>query len=245
MNRKLALWVMAAVLAAAPLYASAQEGPEPGEEDEIEMLGEGPGGPEFGPGMGGHGPMGPAEMGPGQGPRGPMGREMEPGQRMVIKKKMQRRAGMEEFVPEDKVMSVIRKHDAAFAKKVEEMRENAPAKYKLVMQLSGKLLAAARAQQDESVEKDAVRALALELESKELSLKYGKAPEGEKKAIKEKLKGVLSELFDLKTRAHEIRIKNMQRDIERLSNNLDKRKANKAKIVEQRLDQLTGEGYGW
>jgi len=56
---------------------------------------------------------------------------------------------------------------------------------------------------------------------------------------------VLAELFDLKTKAQELRVKNMQDDISRLKQNVDKRKVNKAKIVDQRLEQLTGEGYGW
>lgn len=243
MNKKLMYWTMALALVCAPAFAAAQEGPGP-DEDEIEMMDDGPG--EMGPGMGeGRGPMGPG-MG---GERGPMmqGRNQMGQEKMMgARKKMQQRGGKGEgFIPEEKVLAVIKKHDPAFAKKVVEMREATPAKYKVVMQLSGKLLGAVKAQQDESLEKDAVRALALEFESKELSLKHNKASDTDKKAIKAQLKTVLAELFDLKTKAQELRAKNMQDDINRLKQNLDKRKTNKAKIVDQRLEQLTGEGYGW
>jgi hypothetical protein len=37
----------------------------------------------------------------------------------------------------------------------------------------------------------------------------------------------------------------MDAEIARLKKNLETRKANKAKIVDQRLDEMTGEGFGW
>jgi uncharacterized protein (DUF2164 family) len=234
---------MALALVCAPAFAAAQPGPGAEEEDEIEMMeGEGPEGMH--PGMGGgRGPMG----GPGMGQeRGPMMQErgQKGQQRMVIKKRMQQRGG-EGFFPEEKVLAVIKKHDPAFAKKVAEMREATPAKYKVIMQLSGKVLGAVKQQQDENLEKDAVRTLALEFESKELSLKYNKASEADRKGIKAKLKDMLSELFDLKSKAQELRVKRTEDEIGRLKKKLEKRKADKSKIVDQRLDQMTGEGYGW
>jgi len=234
MNKKLTLWTMALALLWAPAFAAAQEGPGPEEEDEVEMMEDGPG---MRPGMGG-----PGQMGPGMQQRG-QGMDQE---RMVVKKKMMMRQGKEGgFFPEEKVLGVIKKHDPAFAKKVADLKETAPAKYKMVLQMSGKLFAMARMQQDETIEKDAVRALALEFESKELSLKYNKASDTEKKGIRERLKVVLAELFDLKSKGQEMRVKHMEEEIGRLKKNLEKRKANKTKIVEQRLEQLTGEGYGW
>jgi hypothetical protein len=103
----------------------------------------------------------------------------------------------------------------------------------------------AKMDQDENMDKDAVRTLALEFDSKELSLKYDKAADADKKAIKESLRADLSELFDLKTRGQELRVKHMEKEMARLKKNLEGRKANKAKIVDQRLDQMTGEGAGW
>jgi hypothetical protein len=232
MNKKIVMWAAVMALVSGPaLNSMAQEGP--GEEEEIEMMDDGPGQSQPG-------------MRPGM--KGEMGR---PG-KMMLKKKMMLREGKGEggkggpgFMEQDEVLEVIAKHDPAFAKKVEELREAAPGKYKMLLQMSGKLFGMARMQQDESIEKDAVRALALEYDTKELSLKYDKASDAEKKTIKESLRGKLAELFDLKTKGQELRVKFMEKDMAKLKKNLESRKVNKSKIVEQRLEQMTGEGYGW
>ncbi|MDA8132401.1 MAG: hypothetical protein M0011_12940 [Elusimicrobia bacterium] len=234
MKRKWILWMMALALAAAPALVSAQNGPGPDDEDEAGMdMPQQPGGPGMGPGQG----MG---MGPGQG-MGPGGMD-----RQMMKGRMMRGGmGGPGFISEEEVLKTINKHDPAFGKKMEQLREAAPGKYKMVIQMSGKLFAAARMEKDESLEKDAVRALSLEFESKELSMSYGKASDSEKKEIKAKLSKALSELFDLKSKGQELRVKRMEEDLGNLKKRLEKRKANKDKIVQQRLDQLTGEGYGW
>lgn len=247
MNKKLMFWIMALALVSAPVFAAAQEGPGP-DEDEIEMMDDGPGGPEMGP----RGPMG----GPGGQMQGKQGMQAKKKRMMWVEKgeegegqvemqvKMRKMQGGG-FMGEDRVLGIIKKHDPAFANKVAELREVAPAKYKMVIQMSGKLFGVAKMEQDETIEKDAVRALALEFESKELSMKYNKASDSEKKGIKDRLKTVLGELFDLKTKGQELRVKHMESEIGKLKKNLESRKANKGKIVDQRLEQLTGEGYGW
>lgn len=252
MNRKLIYWLVALALVSAPVLSSAQEGPGP-DEDEVEMNegGPGPGGPGMGPGPGPRGQMGPGrEGGPGMkgGKRG-WDEESEDGpargEKMIIRKKMIMRGDGEGFFPEEKVLATIRKHDAEFAKKLEQMKEAAPGKYRMILQMSGKMLMGAKMEGDEALEKDAVRGLALEFESKELSMKYAKADEAGKKEIKARLGKVLAELFDLKTKGQELRVKKMEGELGGLRKKIENRKANKAKIVEQRLEQLTGEGYGW
>ncbi|OIO00249.1 MAG: hypothetical protein COX65_04320 [Elusimicrobia bacterium CG_4_10_14_0_2_um_filter_56_8] len=221
MNKKIVMWAAVVALVSGPAFnLAAQEGP--GDDDDIEMM-------EAGPGQ--------------QGMRGGMGQ----GPMMVKTKIMRGGKGMggPAFLSPDETMSMIKKHDPAFAKKLDELREAAPAKYKMVLHMSGKMFGMARMQQDESIEKDAVRAIALEFECKELSLKYDKASDPEKKKIKESLRVSLAELFDLKSKAQGLRVKRMESDMARLKKKLESRKANKSKIVEQRLEQLTGEGYGW
>jgi hypothetical protein len=241
MNKKMMFWIMTLALAAAPVFAAAQEGPGFDEDDDMEMSQPG------GPGMGQGGPgMQQDRPGMQQGMRpGMQQRGMD--QRQPMNKKAMRggKGGNQGFVPEKTVLAIIKKNDPAFFKKVEELRETAPAKYKMVIQMSAKLLNSAKMEQDESVERDAVKGLALEYESRELSLKYNKASDSEKKEIKSRLKTVLSDLFDVKTRGQELRTKHMAQEIDRLNKRLEKRKANKSKIVDQRVDQLTGEGYGW
>ena len=248
MKKNIVFWLMVAALGIAPaLPSAAQEGPGPDDEVELGDEGpEGPGEPGFGPGAGPRGPMGQGRGQGGPGMRQGRGGGMDEERMIVRKRKMMKKefggpAGLEQ----EEVLAVIKKHDPAFAKKVEELGENAPAKYKMLMQMSGKMFAVARMENDEALEKDAVRGLALEFESKELSLKHDKAADSDKKAIKERLKTVLSELFDLKTKGQELRVRHMEREISKLKKNIENRKANKAKIVEQRLEQMTGEGYGW
>jgi hypothetical protein len=246
MNKKLMFWIMALALVSAPVFGAAQEGPGPDDEDEIEMNEGGPGGPG-GPG----GQMGPGKQGrPGMKAKQKRMMWMEQGEEgegqveMQVKmRKMQ--GGQKEFLGEKRVLEIIKKHDAPFAKKVEEFREIAPAKYKMLVQMAGKMFIGAKLQGDEGLEKDAVRGLALEFESKELSMKFNKASDSDKKAINDRLKVVLSELFDLRSKGQELRVKHMEGEIGNLKKKLESRKANKSKIVEQRLEQLTGEGYGW
>lgn len=240
MNKQIVMWAAVIALVSGPaLTLRAQEGP--GDEEEIEITEGGPGGPEMRPGMRGEmGGPGRSEMRPGM--RGGMGQE-----KMQIKIK-KFREGKGEGGPglmEDEIMAVITKHDPAFAKKLGNLREMAPGKYKMVLQMSGKMIGMAKMEQDESLEKDAVRGMSLEFESKELSLKYDKASDADKKTIKDSLRGILAELFDLKTKGQELRVKRMEKEMGKLRKNLESRKANKDKIVGQRLEQLTGEGYGW
>jgi len=244
MNKKLILWLGVLALGAAPaVTVLAQEGPGSG-GDEAGMSEEGP---EGGPGMGmgrGQGGLGMGQ--PGMGQAG-MGMKGGMGQGMNRKQMMRGGPGMggPGFLSEAETLAVIKKHDAVFAKKVEDLKSMAPAKYNMVLQMSGKMFAMAKMEQDESIENDAVRALALEFESRELSIKYSRASDADKNAIKESLRAKLGELFDLKTRGQELRVKHMEREIAKLKKNLEARKAGKVKIVDQRLEQLTGEGVGW
>ena len=236
MNRKLVLWAGVLALAAAPaLNLAAQE--VPGDKGEIEMTEGGPGQTDMlqGMGQGMKGGMDRGMFNSKRMMRGGRGMDGEPGGGM----------GGPGFLSEDETLAVIKKNDPAFAKKVEGLKTIAPAKYRMVLQMSGKLFAVARMEQDAGVEKDAVRALSLEFETKELAMKYDKASDSDKKSIKDTLRTKLSELFDLKSEGQELRVKHMEKEMDRLKKNLESRKANKAKIVDQRIEQLTGEGYGW
>ena len=219
MKKRIIFWLgLMALLSAPALNCAAQEGPAP-DGDEMGMDAPAPGHPGMAAGQ--RSPMGMRE---GMNKRGMAG----PG-----------------FLNEEETLAVIKKNDAAFGKKVEDLKTIAPAKYKMLLHMSGNLFAMAKMEQDESMEKDAVRVLALEFDSKELSLKYDKAADADKKAIKESLRADLSELFDLKTKGQELRVKHMEKEMGKLKKNLESRKVNKAKIVDQRLDQMTGEGSGW
>lgn len=227
------LWTLALALAMAPALAAAQEGEAPGQQEETPASQPGQGSWQPGPGMGQGMGMG-MGMGPGMARGGMMGNRMgRPGM------------GGPGFLQPEQSLAIIKKYDPGFAGKVAAMRESEPAKYMMIMQMAGRALFAARMEQNESAERDAVKGLALDFQSRELSLQYSKATDADKKVIKTKLRAVLSDLFDVKSRVQEQRVKHMQEDIARLQKRLDVRKANKDKIVDLRLDQLTGDGFGW
>jgi len=149
------------------------------------------------------------------------------------------------LISEDATIAVIKKHDAGFAEKLAGFKTAAPGKYKMLLMMGGKMLSGARFEADANMERDAVRELSLEFATKELGLKYDKATDSEKPAIKAELRTKVSELFDLRLKGQEIRIGRMEKDLAKLKKNLENRKGNKAKIVDERLSQITGEGYGW
>jgi len=214
-----------AAMLAAPALAAAQEGPD----GDVPDLLDGPAQAD----MQGRGDNG--RMKQGRNHKAMLG--LEPGDGPAM--------GGPVLLGEDETLALIKKTDAGFAKKLDDLKSVAPAKYKSIVQMSSRALSISKMEQDESMQKNVVRGLSLEFEVKELGLKYDKASEAERKAIKETLRARLSELFDLKTGGQEQRLARMQKEIARLRKNMEKRKANKSKIVEQRLDQVTGEGFGW
>lgn len=234
------------VLASVAPYASAQdEGPE--DEIEIEEAFEG------GPGMG-MGPGGRQGGRPGmrQGPMGAPGMGGPQERRVNVKVRKTMRPGMgeggfgwEDEGGEDKALEIVKKHDPAFHGKLLGLRESAPAKYKVAMRMAGKAFIMSRMEQDASLEKDAVRMMALEYETRELALSYEKAKDSEKAKIKAELKKGLSELFDLRLKGQELRVKRMEKDLAKLKGQLEKRKASKAKLVDSRVEQMTGEAETW
>jgi len=149
------------------------------------------------------------------------------------------------YVNEDEILSVMKKHDPAFAGKLAELKNIAQPKYRMVLMMANRALGAARMGKDENSAKDVVRVVSLEFDSKELSIKYDKAADAEKAGIKADLKVKVAELFDLRLKGQESRVKMMEKDLAKLKKNLETRRANKDKIVEERLGQLTGENSGW
>jgi hypothetical protein len=55
----------------------------------------------------------------------------------------------------------------------------------------------------------------------------------------------VAELFDLRLKSQERRVARVEKDLAKLRKNLETRKANKAKIVDERVGQMLGDGIGW
>ena len=146
---------------------------------------------------------------------------------------------------EEEILAMIKKYEPAFAEKMESFKTAAPIKYKMMLMMGGRMLSGSRFEADVNMEKDAVRSLSLEYDTKELESKYNKAADADKPAVKAALKVKVSELFDLRLKGQEARVGRMEKELAKLKKNLANKKANKARIVDERIGQLTGEGYGW
>jgi hypothetical protein len=204
----------------------------------------------------GEAPMGAPEMWQEDGPGRGGDRGMEPGlmQHRGGNKGMDDRMGGPGMKPggrafsasdEETVVGLIKKHDPAFAAGLAGLKGTSPEKYKMVIRMSGKMVLMAKMEKDEAIEKDVVRGISLEYDTKELSRGYDKASDGEKERIKKELDAKVAELFDLRLKGQAVKIQRMEKDLAKLKKNLESRRANKAKIVEERVGQLLGESVGW
>lgn len=137
---------------------------------------------------------------------------------------------------ERKVMDIVSKNDQSFAQKLEELKKTNPQKYRQLIKLSFNLLELAK--ENEIAEKDVVRGIALEYDTRELASKYNKADPGEKEKIKREIKNKLNELFDIRTKVQELKVERLQAKVKELKDIIEKRKQNKSKIIEERLNDL-------
>lgn len=207
-----------------------------------------------------------AQMGPGMGPGNGMGPAMDErpamgpqmrgddwdddtGYRMnrnaPQKRWDRKKAGKGIRIPpemETEVISTIEKYDPSFAKKLKELREKDARKYRRTLRLAFGMINQARDLNDSSIEKDIVKAVSLEYDVRELALKYIDANDSEKAKIKSEMKEKLSVIFDTREKFRELKIKRMETKIKELKKLLEERKSNKEKIIEDRINQLTGKG---
>jgi len=79
----------------------------------------------------------------------------------------------------------------------------------------------------------------LEVKSRNLAEDYRTTKsENEKKEIKNELKSVLKELFDLKEKDKKFELKRLEEEIEKLKKIMAERKKHKSDIIEQHLEEL-------
>ncbi|MCA9733797.1 MAG: hypothetical protein H6696_02120 [Deferribacteres bacterium] len=82
--------------------------------------------------------------------------------------------------------------------------------------------------------------IVLQHKTKVLAYQYRKAVESDKPALKKQLRNQLSELFDMREQDRELEIQHLEKRLNELRLQLQKRKPNKEKIIEKRLDTMLG-----
>ncbi len=141
------------------------------------------------------------------------------------------------------VISFIQKYMPSNYETMREIKEADPGRYNQMLLENYRIMTEIKelAKIDTEAHKDSLKAVKLEDESIKLSKQYRKATgEDEKGQITKKLKTILNELFDLREKERTRRIKQLEQELTRLKESLNKRKKNKDTIVQQRLDELTG-----
>ncbi len=145
----------------------------------------------------------------------------------------------------EEAMGFVREFwDASRLRRLEKLRLHAPLEFERRLEkcLVRKKYMERLRKTDPKLYRKALRAMELERESFDLAEKYqNTVNEREKKKIREQLRTILSEQFDLKEKEKSARIKKLEEEITRLKDELVKREKNKKTIVEKRLKDLLGE----
>ncbi len=82
--------------------------------------------------------------------------------------------------------------------------------------------------------------IVLEHKSQMIVFRYRKAEEEQKEGLKEQLRTVLNQLFDLREIDREMQVQRLEKKLQELRASLKNRKPNKNRIIEKRLEKLLG-----
>lgn len=213
------LWSVVLILGA--LSASAHKAPEAGGPDgPPEMMG-GPagGGPEGGPRDGRIGPGG--EGFRSGGPGGGMDMELTEAQ-------------------EKELLDFVKANDPIMAEHL--ARENGHGAPSYKHQIFGLW----RMYKDSADRERWVKQARAHREIREISTQYNKAPDGEKPALKDRLKKAVGDLFDADLADKTRQVEAMEAHAATFKEKIAKRREAKDRMVNQRVEQITGEsGEDW
>jgi hypothetical protein len=231
---------IAAVLmtAFAPVAAAAQSDPDLQWQQQPVQFAQGQpgqqqpgGGPQAQPpGMGGPGMQGGPDSPGGQGGPGAQGNMMP----------FQLRYSEEEV---QNVLKQVEKDDPEFYTELINLKEKMPGEFQNIIR---DLIEESRGLQelkdhDPEAYKEALKTKSLERKERQLSRKYRESKnDAEKKDIEADLKPVLDELFDLHLKQRQREVKRLEEQLAKIKQDIEERKENKDKIIENRLADLIG-----
>ncbi len=146
---------------------------------------------------------------------------------------------------EAKILSYLKKNQPQAFKKLMRLKRKDPRKYREILQKKAQQMHSRKGLKEKSPEQNAARMREMERKSQQLAAEYkrAKGPK-KKKALKADLRTQLNKLFDLKQENRETEIKRVQKELDKLQENITKRSGSKEKMVNRRLQELTGKsGY--
>jgi hypothetical protein len=142
------------------------------------------------------------------------------------------------------LISDVRKVDAAFADKLKKMRKDQPFEFFAALRNAAPALIFAKVENDKETLTAAIRVFVLETEVRELAMQY-KSAKADKSTIRKQLSEKVSQLFDRKLAIDELRVTKLAREVEDLKVRNAKRKAAKASLVNDRVQEILGEKETW
>ncbi|MBI3550007.1 MAG: hypothetical protein HY078_13295 [Elusimicrobia bacterium] len=142
-------------------------------------------------------------------------------------------------VSEPELIDFVKSNNPEMADHLAAMKQAHPAEFQHKLRDISHMYA------DKDVREHFVRQTKLQREVRDLAQAYRKAKPEERSAAKDKLTKAVGLLFDADLSQKELQVKKMRSEIAKLEDKVAKRRELKAKIVQKRIDHITGEGDDW
>lgn len=162
------------------------------------------------------------------------------------------RPPQEETVPADldmdKVTDFLKEVDPRLLERLKYLKEDNPAEFSRILSRvwhEMKMLERLKRENPEQYEA-VLRIRKVEAKVKMLAEDYRKSEDPkQKETLKKELKSALAQLFDLKMAQHEKEVKKLEEQLKKQREKLENQKKEKDKLVEERLQKMTGEKEEW
>jgi len=144
-------------------------------------------------------------------------------------------------VKERETLEELRNDNLSYYKELMDLRKRHPQTYKKVILGEIKKLQFMTEMRESNPEvyKKLLKVTELENKVNDLAKLYSAAENNERKAeLKNEIKNLLSELFELKEEKYNIELNELENQIKTLKSKISKRKENKEKIIGKRLENL-------
>jgi hypothetical protein len=80
----------------------------------------------------------------------------------------------------------------------------------------------------------------LERQSRELAMQYRRASSDERAKLKDKIKELVAKHFDVRQERRALELKRLETQLQKLRENIERRKQARDKLVDQRVSELVG-----
>jgi len=139
-------------------------------------------------------------------------------------------------------LGFLRENDPEMHREVQEQREAHPEEFRRQFRRHLEGFRQIRHARDPEIKERFIRNIKSGFRLHRLAEKARKAEsEKEKAELKPKLTEALEEMFEAHLAAQELQVARMQKELARVKGRIDKRRKEKAAIVEKKLEELTGE----